>query len=314
MPTLTTAVRALQLGDVLVDPLPTPVGGASSYVVLDLAIADPGPVGVQLARLGPIPAHLDRVATVSWPADIVLEVRRRAPGTGAAVAASAALVALADLEKAAKAGPAHAAGVTERATKIRAALLSNGEPETTGVPVAVARTLLRQAELFEQLFGLHDVLDVAYVADSLRVAAGVPPMHDGATSERSAQLEQRRTRALALLEDVERLAAGGHVARVQLVDGEPTVSSATVHASVAQAVEEARVKAWHAMVAERDNLARQLQGATPREPYSVQPNRCSCHPETCACKPWTLKQGAATVTGFQDRDAAVETARRLNAS
>lgn len=240
MPTITTAVRALQLGDVLVDPLPTPVGGASSYVVLDLAVADPGPVGVQLARLGPIPAHLDRVATVSWPADTVLEVvRPKQPAS------------------------------------------------TTGVPEVAARTLLR-------------------------VAAGVTPMHDGATSERSAELEQRRTRALALLEDVERLAAAGHVARVQLIDGEPSVSSATVHASVARAVEEARVKAWHAMVAERNNMASQLQGAAPREPYSVQPTRCSCHPETCGCKPWTLKQGAATVTGFQDRDAAIETAARLD--
>lgn len=211
MPTITTAVRALQLGDVLVDPLPTPVGGATSYVVLDLAVADPGPVGVQLARLGQIPAHLDRVATVSWPADTVLEVVRPKQ-------------------------PASA----------------------TGVPVDVARTLLRQAELFEQLFGLHDVLDVAYVADTLRAAAGVAPIHDGPTSERAAALELRRQVALGLLQDVERLAAGGYAAHVRLVHDEIQVSSADVHASVARALEETRVKAWHAMVDERDNLAAEL--------------------------------------------------------
>lgn len=296
MPTITTAVRALQLGDVLVDPLPTPVGGATSYVVLDLAIADPGPVGVQLARLGPIPPHLDRVATVSWPADTVLEVVRPKQ-------------------------PASAAGV----------------------PVDVSRSLLRQAELFEQLFGLHDVLDVAYVADSLRAAAGVAPIHDGPTSERAAALEFRRQVALGLLQDVERLAAGGHAAHVCMVHDEIQVSSVEVHNSirdsVARALEETRVRAWHAMTEERDNLGRLLRelysaGSDPsrdlydrvlavleRLPhparpgqgaYSVQPNRCSCHPETCACKPWLLKQGAATVTSLHDRDAAVEMARRLN--
>jgi hypothetical protein len=37
-----------------------------------MAHADPGPVGLQLGRLGPIPAHLDRVATVSWePMELV---------------------------------------------------------------------------------------------------------------------------------------------------------------------------------------------------------------------------------------------------
>jgi hypothetical protein len=207
MPTITTAVRALKLGDVLVDPLPTPVGGATSYVVLDLAIADPGPVGVQLARLGPIPAHLDRVATVSWPADTVLEVVRT--------------------KQPASAG---------------------------GVPVDVARTLVRQAELFEQLFGLHDVLDVAYVADTLRAAAGVPPMHDGATSERSAALELRRQMALGLLQDVERLAAGGHTARVRFLHDELEVSSADVHESVERAVQSVRADAWRKLEDERDRL------------------------------------------------------------
>jgi hypothetical protein len=157
MPTLTTSVRALKLGDVLVDPLPTPVGGATSYVVLDLAIADPGPVGVQLARLGPIPAHLDRVATVSWPADTVLEVvRRRQPATASE----------------------------------------------------------------------------AYVEHRNQVARG-------------------------LLQDVERLAAGGHAAHVRLVHDEIQVSSADVHASVARALEQTRVKAWHAMADDRDQLLRE---------------------------------------------------------
>lgn len=91
------------------------------------------------------------------------------------------------------------------------------------VPDVVARSLLRQAELFEQLFGLHDVLDVAYVADNLRVAAGLKPIHDGPTSERAAALEQRRTLAEQLLQAVERVANAGKVARVQLLDGVPLV-------------------------------------------------------------------------------------------
>jgi hypothetical protein len=96
-----------------------------------------------------------------------------------------------------------------------------GPTSSTGVPDVVARTLLRQAELFEQLFDLHDVLDVAYVADTLRVAAGLAPIHDGPTSEKSAALEQRRTLADQLLREVERVANGGKVARVQLLDGVP---------------------------------------------------------------------------------------------
>lgn len=92
-----------------------------------------------------------------------------------------------------------------------------------GVPEVAARTLLRQAELFEQLFGLHDLLDVAYVADTLRAAAGLAPVHDGPTSEKSAALEQRRQLAEQILQDVERAANRGHVARVQLVDGVPLV-------------------------------------------------------------------------------------------
>lgn len=76
MPTVTTAVRSLRPGDVILEPLPSPVGGAASFVVLDLAIADPGPVGLQLGRLGPIAPHLSRVATVAWSADAVLEVVR----------------------------------------------------------------------------------------------------------------------------------------------------------------------------------------------------------------------------------------------
>lgn len=76
MPTITTAVRALRPGDVILEPLPSPVGGANSYVVLDLAIAEPGPVGLQLGRLGSIAPHLNRVATVAWSADAMLEVVR----------------------------------------------------------------------------------------------------------------------------------------------------------------------------------------------------------------------------------------------
>jgi hypothetical protein len=280
MPTLTTAVRDLIPGDVIFDPLPGPVGGATSYAVLDLAIAEPGPVGLKLARLGPLPSHLDRVATVSWPAAALLGVRRREParpaapilravgasgeltladyGTtvpGAAVTASAALVALGDLERAAKAGPTHTAAITERAATIRAALLP--PDPATGVPGDVARALLRQAELFEQLFGLHDVLDVAYIADNLRAAAGVAPIHDGPTSERAAAHQARRERAEALLVDVERLAGVGHVARVELVDGEPRVSSANAHESVEQAVNQQRAEAWRKLEDERDALLEQ---------------------------------------------------------
>jgi hypothetical protein len=116
MPTITTAVRALRPGDVILEPLPTPVGGAPSFVVLDLAIADPGPVGLQLGRLGPIAPHLSRVATVAWPADAPLEVvRPRQPADAPADLAHAllrrhvALGLLADVERLAAGG--HAAHV-----------------------------------------------------------------------------------------------------------------------------------------------------------------------------------------------------------
>lgn len=51
--------------------------------------------------------------------------------------------------------------------------------------------LLDQAARFEQFFGLRDRLDVAYITDSLRVAAGEPPMRDTRTTT------QRPTRAAA---------------------------------------------------------------------------------------------------------------------
>jgi uncharacterized protein (DUF2267 family) len=188
MPTLTTAAHDLKPGDVLLEPLPSPVGGAASYVVLDLAIATPGPVGVQLARLGTLPAHLDRVATVSWPADAVLEVLRSRPTAEQAATASA--------------------------------LLAEGT---------------RAVGLGQWDASMH------------------PARH-----EARAVLELRQAVALGLLQDVERLAAGGHAAHVRLVHDEIQVSSADVHASVARALEETRVKAWHALVEERDNLAAEL--------------------------------------------------------
>lgn len=76
MTTIKTPVRLLAPGDVLLDPLPGPVGGATRYVVLCAAVADPGPVGLQLGRLGDIPAHLDRVATVAWIPDALVDVDR----------------------------------------------------------------------------------------------------------------------------------------------------------------------------------------------------------------------------------------------
>lgn len=238
MATVKTPARALLPGDIVRDPFQGAQGHLlDRAVVLAVAFADPGPVGLQLGRLGPIPKHLDRVATVSWHPEHHVEVEREPDGF-------------------------------------------------------------------------------------------------------------RRQVALGLLQDVERLAAGGHVAHVRLVHDEIQVSSADVHVSVARALEETRVRAWHAMVEERGELAERLcaallehdaggvtlntwgdirrtvakfeAGRVPAapvtEPYSVQPTRCACHPETCACKPWTLKQGGATVTTFQNRDAAIETARRLNAS
>ena len=142
------------------------------------------------------------------------------PAPGAAVEASAALVALAELEKAAKAGPMHPAAIAEWSTKVRAALLP--APSATGVPVDVARTLLRQAELFEQLFNPQDVLDVAGIADTLRAAAGVPPKHD---VERSAHLAMVRECAMALFKDIERITRAGKAARVTMLHDEISVEA-----------------------------------------------------------------------------------------
>ena len=149
MPTVKTPARALLPGDIVRDPFQGAQGHLlDRAVVLAVAFADPGPVGLQLGRLGPIPKHLDRVATVSWHPEHHVEVEF--PG--------------------------------------------------------------RNADEFR-----HQV-------------------------------------ALGLLGDVERLAAGGHAAHVRLVHDEIQVSSADVHASVARALEETRVRAWHAMVDERDRL------------------------------------------------------------
>lgn len=184
MPTITTAARNLRPGDVLLEPLPTPVGGSTRYAVLDVAVADPGPVGVQLARLGHLPAHLDRVATVAWPADAVLEVVRSRP----------------TLEQAQRA----------------AATLHEGL-------AAVARGEFDPSMLRER-------------------------------HEARALLELRQSMALRLLEDVERLAAGGYAARVRIQHDELEVSAEDVHASVEQAVRNVRAEAWHKLEDERDRL------------------------------------------------------------
>ena len=79
MQALTLRVRDLRAGDIIPEPTPAPVGGAAAYVVLDVAIADPGPVGLQLGRLGEIAPHLNRVATVAWNGDQVLQAQRPQP-------------------------------------------------------------------------------------------------------------------------------------------------------------------------------------------------------------------------------------------
>lgn len=251
MPTITTAVRALKPGDVILEPLPSPVGGAASYVVLDLAIAEPGPVGVQLGRLGTIRAHLDRVATVSWPADTVLEVARphRTPSQAMA---DDLLDVLADLNargmrpgdspeallllareeaKPALAGtcPGCSRGadycVCPDRPAVRQITREAAEQLAAGVPADVTRTLLRQADLLDQLFALHDVLDVAYVSDTLRVAGGLSPVHEGQTSELCSRLAARRQLAASLLADIERLAQRGQAARVTVVHDELIVEA-----------------------------------------------------------------------------------------
>lgn len=73
-----TLARALQPGDVVLDPIPSN-SSADRAVVLAVAIAEPGPVGLQLGRLGPIPEHLARVATVAWSPDYVVDVERPEP-------------------------------------------------------------------------------------------------------------------------------------------------------------------------------------------------------------------------------------------
>jgi hypothetical protein len=65
----------------------------------------------------------------------------------------------------------HAAGVVPQlarpAVPIAAPVADDGK-----------RVLLEEAARFEQFFSLSDMLDVAYITDSLRVAAGDQPVHD----------------------------------------------------------------------------------------------------------------------------------------
>jgi hypothetical protein len=260
MATVKTPVRLLEPGDVVLVPGPGLVlstAPGARLAVLCVAHTDPGPVGLSLGRLGELPPHLDRVATVSWQPDALVDVDR--PDLTPAQAAAAELLevvrsvsrGVAPHPNTARAlldriEPPHQAELFEQQRFDRVSRQPDGTfqhsyrgqpvpaPARLGVPVDVARTLLRQAELFEQLFGLHDVLDVAYVADTLRAAAGVAPMHDGPTSERSAALELRRQAALGLLQDVERLAAVGHDARVRILHDEIEVSSATMHENLAR--------------------------------------------------------------------------------
>lgn len=60
------------------DRIPPAVPGEPWFIVLCVAHLDPGPVGLQLGRLGELPAHLDRVATVSWAPMELVDVE--APG------------------------------------------------------------------------------------------------------------------------------------------------------------------------------------------------------------------------------------------
>lgn len=74
-----------------------------------------------------------------------------------------------------------------------------------GVPDVLRATLLRQAEEMEQHFGLDERLEVAYIADNLRVAAGAPPKH----GERTSGQAVAATDALVALADLERAAKAG---------------------------------------------------------------------------------------------------------
>lgn len=77
--------------------------------------------------------------------------------------------------------------------------------ERTGVPEVARDALLGQAELMERHFGLSERLEVAYVADTLRVAAGAAPKHEG----RGAGTAVTATDLLVALSDLERAAKAG---------------------------------------------------------------------------------------------------------
>lgn len=214
MATIKTRVRLLEPGDVLLDPLPGPVGGAARYVVLCAAVADPSPVCLQLGRLGDIPAHLDRVATVAWIPDALAIVDRP------------------DL------------------TPVQA-----GADQLLEVVRSVSRGVAPHPDT---AFALLDEIDPPFQAE-MRFDR-VTPTPDGtfrhsyrgrAAPRPEAAGMVRIMSALALLEQVEHLDAGGHVARVQILHDEVEVSSATVHENVAA---EARRKLEEA----RDNLAAEL--------------------------------------------------------
>jgi hypothetical protein len=213
MATVKTPVRLLTPGDVLLHPLPGPVLGASRCVVLCVAHTDPGPVGLSLGRLGEVPAHLDRVATVSWQPDAVVDVDR--PDLTPAQAAADQLL---DVVRSVSRGVAP-------------------HPNT-------ARALLEQIEPPHQAELRFD--GAAEVA-TVRVLNGVATLQD-VDLERLRQLDGRKLyagdvaaearvmAALSLLERVERLAAGGHDARVRILQDEVEVSSATVHENLARAL------------------------------------------------------------------------------
>lgn len=72
MPTIKTPVRALKPGDTIAPTVP----GEPAFVVLCVATVNHGPVGLSLGRLGEVPPHLERVATVSWQPDALVDVDR----------------------------------------------------------------------------------------------------------------------------------------------------------------------------------------------------------------------------------------------
>lgn len=67
------------------------------------------------------------------------------------------------------------------------------------------------------------------------------------------------------------------------------------------------------MTSQSTKTLRQAKDSLHQPMYSVEPNRCDCHPETCSCDPWVLLEDGKRITSFYNKKDADDTCKKLNA-